>query len=108
MPYKFPAVDPGVYFLRSGATGLVKIGNSRDVGDRVHWMQRAAAEELTLLRKVPCEDCRRAERMFHEYFEARRMNGEWFRISALEIDEAIAHWNELSKGRGDGESGGES
>jgi hypothetical protein len=95
MPYQFPAVDPGVYFLKSTSTGLIKIGQSRDVGMRIHWTCKASAETLQLIATLPTDEPRQAERILHRFFKEKQVRGEWFRISETEVRSAVANWEQL-------------
>lgn len=66
-----------VYFLRSRATGLIKIGSSAQVGARVQALQTASGEHLELIIDIPGGDGQ--EGLLHKRFANSRERGEWFR-----------------------------
>src|SRR3990167_3956071 len=73
--------DPGVYFLRSKATGLTKIGCSGDVFLRIENLRRANADLLEIVAIIKSEKIFAIEQLFHLTFAAYRRHGEWFALS---------------------------
>jgi hypothetical protein len=77
-----------VYLLRIGA--LCKIGISLDPELRFNETQLPQApDEARVFRLASYSAARELERALHEQYAARREHGEWFRLSAEDI-EAIA------------------
>lgn len=72
----------GVYFIRVGDDGPVKIGFSIDVARRKAHLQVSHSVPLKLLRTI--EGGRATERWLHAHFAPRRLQGEWF-----EFDDAM-------------------
>ena len=78
-----------VYFLRAD-NGLVKIGWATDFEQRLKLLNRSLPYQLEVLFLFETEDAKRLERMFHNYFEQRRVRGksEWFSLTTQDIEEA--------------------
>lgn len=69
----------GLYFVQQqlpGEPGPIKIGVSRDIGERVRSLQCGSPHPLALLGTVPGDAL--DERRLHERFQAFRLSGEWF------------------------------
>lgn len=81
------------YVVRSGASGPVKIGRSKDPANRIATLQTGCAEKLTLLHLLPWD----AEKDLHRRLASWRMRGEWF--SAQCIAALAAAVDELSAAR---------
>lgn len=73
-----------VYFIQNMVTGLIKIGHSRMVKDRLSNLQIGSADRLSLLGVTP--GGREKERALHERFSSQREGGEWFRRSDELLD----------------------
>lgn len=84
--------EPGVYFVLSTATGLVKVGCSGNLTERLKDLDDSGAEYYHLLCKLPILEYQSAEKVFHEFFEAYWEKGEWYRISTRHIEAAILFW----------------
>lgn len=70
--------DHRVYFVRSAATGLIKIGTTRrPVKNRVADIQISSGERIEILCDVPGSFT--LEVKFQEQFAEHRVSGEWFR-----------------------------
>lgn len=74
-----------VYFIRSGETGPIKIGISRDVARRKGELEREEKEKLTVLATV--EGTMADERTLHQRFAEHRLHGEWF----APVPELLSH-----------------
>lgn len=72
----------GVYFVRSGEVGPIKIGMSRNVSSRVAELQSNSGERLTLLAVIETAEPGATERDLHRRFSDLRLHGEWFRPEA--------------------------
>lgn len=73
-----PALAAGeyVYFIQGEATGLIKIGYSRNLLTRFSQLQTASADTLRLLARLRGNQDR--ERELHARFAPWRKHGEWF------------------------------
>jgi hypothetical protein len=69
-------VGRDLYFLRSTASGAVKIGSAGNVGRRRRELELAAGQPLELLIVVPGGG--QSERRLHVAFDDDRRVGEWF------------------------------
>jgi hypothetical protein len=76
-----------LYLIRNPATGLVKVGISRNVTQRLYSLEVAAGMKLELLGCVAGGE--RLERFLHRHFSADRALGEWFRQSRQLTDLAV-------------------
>lgn len=66
----------GIYFMRAGNDGPIKIGYSNDAKKRLKVLGTGSHSRLHLLSVVPGGVS--LERDFHERFSKDRMHGEWF------------------------------
>jgi hypothetical protein len=66
---------PFLYFLKRREDGLVKIGWSQDITQRLSalWQQHGPLEILAIIPGGPA-----AEKAIHEWYAALRIEGEWF------------------------------
>jgi hypothetical protein len=71
--------DPVVYFAHDRATGLVKIGTSRNLAPRLRRLELELRRGLDLLATVT--GGHRVEHALHARFREDRAHGEWFRLS---------------------------
>jgi len=94
-----PTRNHRVYFVRSAATGCIKIGTTRRrVEDRVSEIQTVSGEPLEVLFDTAGSfslECR-----FQEQFEAFRVRGEWF-TECPEILEFIEDLQFRNAGKGE-------
>ena len=70
-----------VYFITDGE--FVKIGVADNVEKRLKELQTGNPKELTVVRSVYCENPYYAEKLFHDLFRYKRVNGEWFKIDNI-------------------------
>ena len=69
-----------VYFIRAGATDLVKVGCSANVAQRLSSLQTANGEELKLEYSFMSSRAREHELAFHRHLAHAHVRGEWFRL----------------------------
>ena len=67
-----------IYIIRAGETEFVKIGKAADPEGRLHDLQCAHHDELTIIRLIDAPDA--AERWLHREFKHLRVRNEWFRF----------------------------
>lgn len=72
-----------VYLFKSGR--VYKIGRSNAVGRRAYELAIQLPEKLTLVHSIQTGDPVRTEKYWHERFEERRKNGEWFELTAADV-----------------------
>lgn len=70
----------GVYFIRQGSTGPIKIGWSKNIPRRIREIGCGWAEEGELLAVLPSLD-ERPEKLLHKLLARDRIRGEWFEPS---------------------------
>lgn len=68
----------GVYFIRRGLDGPIKIGRTDDVRSRLRGLQTGSSERLLLLGMHPDPN---DEFFLHRKFGRYRLDGEWFEAS---------------------------
>ena len=74
---------PAVYLLRSGE--FYKIGWTHTLVQRIDDLQNGLPEPAELMHVIRTVDPRGIEAMWHRRFAARRVKGEWFRLTPDDI-----------------------
>lgn len=74
-----------VYLLLSTSDGLVKIGMSTNVSERIKWLKKGLPFEVECLYQIPTNDIRGLEKKLHECFSEKRSHGEWFKLTPDDI-----------------------
>lgn len=84
--YYYCGDDPCVYFIGSvGRPDLpVKIGKSKNVKNRLSTLQTSSSTELECLFTIPGYGTEEAK--FHKLFDDKRTHGEWFNLTAEDIE----------------------
>lgn len=78
--------QPCVYFI-ADESGRVKIGMSDNAHKRLEDLQTANADELTIVREIPCDNMGEAmilEDNLHSIFGDYHVRGEWYDQDAVE------------------------
>jgi predicted GIY-YIG superfamily endonuclease len=79
------ATDGYIYFVRSAASGLVKIGFTASPETRMRGLEHSSGGEIEVLHQM--RGTVAEERALHKQFASARRKGEWFEAT----DELIAH-----------------
>jgi len=77
------SVDGYVYLFKSG--GSYKIGRSNSAGRRAYELAIQLPEKLELVHQIKTDDPVGIERYWHRRFEAKRQNGEFFKLDASDV-----------------------
>lgn len=78
-----------VYFVAPGPDGPIKIGITRDMGKRLGSLRIGSPVPLYVVKTIECDTelkARRVERDLHKHYETHRSHGEWFRLTAEQVD----------------------
>ena len=79
-----PQPVPGyVYLFRSGK--FHKIGRSNHHGRRAYEIALQLPEKLEVVHTIETDDAVGIERYWHQRFEGRRRNGEWFQLTKADV-----------------------
>lgn len=88
-------LDPAVYFLKSPALGLVKIGCSGNSGRRIEDLKNMNADDLVLMAKITTREYRSAESVIHDMFTEKHKRREWYAITDDDVDFAVRYWDRI-------------
>ena len=76
-----------LYVLRAKGTDIYKIGATRGaVPDRIKQLRVGCPFPLEVVCTHDAEDAFGLERGFHHYFHDKRLEGEWFRLSEVDVE----------------------
>ena len=65
----------------------IKIGRSSNVDKRIKQIQTGNPNKIILIQKYQCKDCNTVERMIHNNYKEKRLEGEWFNFTERDINE---------------------
>jgi len=84
----------GFVYLARGHPGEFKIGRTNLVDRRLSELGAMSAIEPTLVHEIKTDDPAGVEAYWHRRFADRRMRGEWFRLTALDVA-AFRRWRRI-------------
>ena len=67
-----------VYFLKARSLGLIKVGVTKNLEQRLRHLAAMSPDALILMGLFDCHNYGRAERELHSQFSHLRAHGEWF------------------------------
>lgn len=79
-----------VYFVQADGQHY-KIGGTSNLKSRIENLQVASPNDLNLIAWIETDDWQKKEKQAHEYFNDKKIHGEWFDITLSEI----LDWAEL-------------
>lgn len=78
-----PSQDGFVYLMKMGRS--YKIGRTNSTGRREYELAIQMPERATIVHEIKTDDPVGIERYWHVRFSEKRMNGEWFALTAAEV-----------------------
>jgi hypothetical protein len=81
-----------VYLFKSGR--YYKIGKTNDTVRRGSELRIQLPEKMDLIHSIKTDDTSGIEAYWHKRFESKRMNGEWFDLSAADV-KAFKRWRRI-------------
>ncbi|PED73034.1 hypothetical protein COL30_11835 [Bacillus pseudomycoides] len=75
-----------IYFLKAD-NGLIKIGKTKDLKQRLDHFTAKLPYKLELLHSIESDDYSSLEEYFHEMFANKRKRGEWFELTEEDMKE---------------------
>ncbi len=85
-----------VYLIESA--GVHKIGFTTSIDVRMKTIQSMCPMPVMLVETAP--GCRLQERMLHHAYRHRHSHGEWFRLTAEDVSEAVSFMRTFTRRRG--------
>lgn len=76
-----------VYFVKDQSTGMVKIGKTSDLGERIKQLRWQYGQDLELIHSVESEDSVSLEKQIHRHYDKCRVEGEWFFLTSEDLRE---------------------
>lgn len=77
----------GFVYLMRRSNGQYKIGRSLNVENRQQELQRKYSDSIEIIHVIPCDDYVSAEIEMHERFAHRQVRGEWFSLTADDVEQ---------------------
>jgi hypothetical protein len=83
----YPALsgNAGYVYLIQSVTGFYKIGKTKDVENRAKMFSVKLPFEIELDHVIRCSNRHVAERVLHDRFADKRINGEWFALAPQDV-----------------------
>lgn len=74
-----------VYFLKAD-NGLVKIGRTKEMDERIKHLSVTLPYELELVHYIQSDNHEWAESVFQRYYAGKRVRGEWFELADKDVE----------------------
>lgn len=84
-----------VYFIQS-TNKLVKIGVTNNLSARLKQLQTGSPGKLKLLGSIKTNDPYKLEKRLHNKYKNMRVNGEWFNVNEMQVEDELALHNKPS------------
>jgi len=82
-----------VYFVKPKRGDNVKVGFSSDIINRLRSFKTVFDSPIILIGYIYSDDYKNIEKEMHSFFEKKRISGEWFNISRIEINEVLKKYD---------------
>lgn len=82
-----------VYFVKPKRGDNVKVGFSSDIISRLRSFKTVFDSPIILIGYIYSDDYKNIEKELHSFFEKKRISGEWFNISRIEINEVLKKYD---------------
>lgn len=79
--------DKGYIYVITDGQNNYKVGSTKDIENRISYMQTGNAFELKLYAQWLLYDYENAEKILHEFLSDKRIRGEWFKLEEKDIHE---------------------
>lgn len=79
--------SPGYVYLIQSSDGYWKIGRTIDPDDRMRTFNVKLPFGVEYKHLIPCDDYYAAEKLLHDRYDHRRVNGEWFSLTESDVRE---------------------
>lgn len=74
-----------VYLIRENISNTIKIGYTNNPERRVAEFRVQLPFEINHIHTIQCVNGRETEKLLHKLYQHKRVNGEWFRLSELDV-----------------------
>lgn len=78
-----------IYIIKEMVNDTLKIGKAKNVRDRLDHFEVKLPFDFEVLYQIPVANRHEAEKIMHNKFEDRNVNGEWFKIKEEDVDKII-------------------
>lgn len=79
-------MEKQIYLIFSQENGYYKIGISKNPQKRIEQLQTGNSSELKIIETYKSEYYNKIEKALHRRFSHARINGEWFALDAVEMN----------------------
>ena len=82
-----PTNDQGqIYFIRESSQGHVKIGKTKDLGNRLKTFEVKLPFKVEPIHTITVTNRHTAEAILHAHYASNRVDGEWFALDAGDLE----------------------
>lgn len=75
----------GYVYIIKAETGECKIGRSKNLPERMRLFAVKLPFDFEIIHTFPCDDAIEAERQLHFIYRHRRIRGEWFNLTKMDV-----------------------